>query len=269
MDNEQAARITTTRQTKRRYKDRRQHNTKQSALHQRILTAMIFLKHICSALTSYLLVDTVRCASVAVSESTDVAKQIPSSPSDGKPVILTTWNFDKHIGDGNIWLVEFYSPFCIHCTQFAPTFDEIARAYHNSDQRPTIKVGKVDGNIEKALASRFNINAYPSFFVIDGYKVYSFDQLRSKQNMMQFADGGFKKTDPIPFYSSPMGPIGILQGLLITLGVNAADLFAWSQTRFGVSPLFAGSILFGSVFLGIFVVIVFLAILIPPKLKEH
>jgi thiol-disulfide isomerase/thioredoxin len=202
-------------------------------------------------------------------------KEIPSSASKSatvdeskKPVILTTRNFGEHVGDGNVWLVEFYSPHCIHCTQFAPTYDEIADEFHSSTSH-TVKVGKVDGNMEKALASRFNIYGYPSFFIIDGYKVYPFEQPRSKQNMMQFAEGGYKKIEPLPFYSSPMGPIGILQGSLINFGVKALDVFAWSQTRFGLSPLFAASVLFGAMFMGIFLLIVFLAIAIPPKLKEH
>lgn len=235
---------------------------------------MVYLKPILLALASCVLVKNVRCDNIAVTES-GAEKQIPSSASkpatfnqSEKPVILTTRNFGEYLGDGNIWLVEFYSPHCIHCTQFAPTFDEIASAYHSSNHYP-VKVGKVDGNTEKALASRFNIYGYPSFFIIDGYKVYPFEQPRSKQNMMQFAEGGYKKTEPLPFYSSPMGPIGILQGTLISVGVKAVDVFAWSQIRFGLSPLFAASILFGSVFMGIFLVIVFLAIVIPPKMKEH
>jgi thiol-disulfide isomerase/thioredoxin len=202
-------------------------------------------------------------------------KEIPSSASQPatidetkKPVTLTTRNFAEHVGDGNVWLVEFYSPNCIHCTQFASTYDEIANELHSSTSH-MVKVGKVDGNMEKALASRFNIYGYPSFFIIDGYRVYPFEQPRSKQNMIQFAYGGYKKIEPLPFYSSPMGPIGILQGSLISFGVKALDVFAWSQNRFGLSPLFAASVLFGAVFMGIFLFIVFLAIAIPPKMKEH
>ena len=238
-----------------------------------------YLKPVLIALLSCLLVENGRCESIAVPKSTAADKEIPSSASKSsstldeteKPVILTTRNFGDHVGDGNIWLVEFYSPNCIHCTQFAPTFDEIASTYHspNSNNDPVIKVGKVDGNTEKALASRFNIFGYPSFFIIDGYNVYPFEQPRSKQNMMQFAEGGYRKAEPLPFYSSPMGPIGMLQGLLINVGVKAIDVFAWSQIQFGLSPLFAASLLFGSVFMGLFLVIVFLAIVIPPKVKEH
>jgi len=217
-------------------------------------------------------------------KSTDVddgsgASQIPSSPLqnlkskqvpevDTKPVELTARNFGRHVNSSYVWLIEFYSPHCIHCTEFAATYDEIAKVYHSSDQH-NIKVGKVSGNLERALTSRFAIYAYPSFFVIDGYHVYSFEESRSKKNLMKFAEGGYKQQEALPFYSSPMGPMGLLQGAMITAGIALVDIFAWSQNTFGLSPLMTGGILFGSAFLGCFFLIVFLAIVVTPKVKHE
>ena len=57
----------------------------------------------------------------------------------------------------------------------------------------------------------------------------------------------------IPFYSSPMGPIGRLQGLLIWSGVSLVSFFNWVQTNTGLSPLLVGCCfcvlaVFGSMF---------------------
>lgn len=185
-----------------------------------------------------------------------------------KPVDLTARNFTSQVTDGNVWLVEFYSPKCYHCVEFASTYEEMARFYHSSKSPFKIKVGKVNGEQERALLSRFDIYAYPSFYVIDGYQVYSFEEDRNKKTLMAFAEGGYKKVDPIPFYSSPMGPLGLLQGALITAGMIMADIFAWSQQTLGFSPLVTAGILFVSFFLGCFVVIVLLAIIATPKMKQ-
>jgi thiol-disulfide isomerase/thioredoxin len=183
-----------------------------------------------------------------------------------KPVELTSHNFGSHIGDGNVWLIEFYSPHCTHCVEFAHTYEEISSFYHSSTVHK-IKVGKVNGDEERALTSRFSIYAYPSFYIVDGFQVYAFDKTRTKKVMMLFAEGGYMKEDPIPFYSSPMGPMGLMQGALISAGVALAGVFSWSQNTFGFSPMVTGGIMFGSLFIGCFFMIVFLAIVVTPKAK--
>ena len=61
-----------------------------------------------------------------------------------KPVDLTARNFHEYIGDGNVWLIEFYSPHCVHCIDFAPTYEDIARTYHDPESKAGIRVGKVN-----------------------------------------------------------------------------------------------------------------------------
>lgn len=193
-----------------------------------------------------------------------------SSPSMKAPVQgviqLTARNFNSHVWDGHVWLVEFYAPWCSHCTSFASTYKEIAEHFHAIPDGK-IKVGRVDGDSEKALASRFGVSSYPSFFVVRGLSVYEFSANRSKKNLMDFVDGGYKKTSQIPFYSSPMGPLGLLQALLISTGISVADTFRFLQDDVGVSPLLAGGIMFGTAFIACFIGIVFLAIVITPKTK--
>jgi thiol-disulfide isomerase/thioredoxin len=194
----------------------------------------------------------------------------PTPPASAKAlevIQLTSRNFGKHLSDGNVWLIEFYSPNCGHCVEFAPTYAEIAKYYHGSDAHK-IKVGKVNGEFERALVSRFGIYAYPSIYIVDGWSVYQFQQPRSKKLVMSFAEGGYKRTASISFYASPMGPLGLLQGLLISAGHSLSDFFVWAQRVFGLSPLLVGMILFGSLFLGCFFLIVFLALAIPPRQKR-
>lgn len=184
---------------------------------------------------------------------------------------LTARNFAKTMWSarrGTIWLIEFYSPRCFHCVEFTATYSEIARTYHATTSKPSIKVARINGELERALASRFGVHAYPSFYIVDGFSVYPFEQVRLKRTLMEFAEGGYKKTDAIPFYGSPMGPLGLLQGLLILVGVWIHDLFVWTQKFFGLSTLMVGMIFFGSLFIGCFIFIVLLALICPPKYKQ-
>lgn len=192
----------------------------------------------------------------------------PSRPVNELQVIqLTSRNVGTYLSDGNVWLVEFYSPNCVHCVEFATTYADIARHYHGSDTHK-IKVAKVNGEVERALVSRFGIYAYPSFYIVDGWSVYHFQQPRLKNVLKSFAEGGYKQSGSIPFYTSPMGPLGLTQGLLMSAGHNLSDFFQWSQRTFGLSPRIVGMVLFGSMFLGCFFVIVFLAVVIPPRKKR-
>lgn len=195
-------------------------------------------------------------------------------------ISLNSRNFGKHISDGSVWLVEFYSPHCSHCVEFEALYSDIARYYHSQSisgttkskqskkKQRSIKVGKVNGEIERALVSRFAIDSYPCFFLIDGFRVYKYGGLRLKKNLMAFAEGGYKKDASVPFIESPMGPLGIFQGTLMTAGHIFLDIFQWSQKTFGLSPLIVGMILFGAMFMGCFFLIVSLALIIPEKPKR-
>jgi thiol-disulfide isomerase/thioredoxin len=210
----------------------------------------------------------------AAAAETPVTKDSNTPPTKSENELdviqLTSRNFSRTLSShrDKVWLIEFYSPQCVHCVEFAPTYNDMARIYHGDDTKYNIQVAKVNGEVERALTSRFGIYAYPSFFLVDGFSVYQFDQPRMRNMLMAFAEGGYKKTAPIPFYSSPMGPMGLAQGLLIFCGLLMHDLFQWTQSAFGLSPLLVCMMLFGSIFLGCFFCIVILALAIPPRVKR-
>lgn len=109
-------------------------------------------------------------------------------------VEITSKNFATTIGDGNVWLIEFYTPWCSHCQTFKASYMSIAQAFHSSPKEK-IRVARVDCSVEKALLSRFDVRGFPTFFVVAGWQVYQFDGARSEANLMTFARGGYKKQD--------------------------------------------------------------------------
>jgi len=57
----------------------------------------------------------------------------------------------------DLWIVEFYAPWCGHCKRLEPEWNDAA-----TKLKGEVKVGKVDATVEHKLASRFGINGYPT-----------------------------------------------------------------------------------------------------------
>ena len=74
---------------------------------------------------------------------------------------------------------------------------ELARSLHadNKPEKKQIKVAKIDGDVERAIVSRFNFAGFPSFFLIDGWSVYEYDDGRTVEHMMAYAKDGYRQKE--------------------------------------------------------------------------
>ena len=73
-------------------------------------------------------------------------------------VILNSSNFDKLVTNSpDIWLIEFYAPWCGHCKEFHPEFEKIARA-----TKGLFKLGAVNCEEERDLAQRYKVEGFPT-----------------------------------------------------------------------------------------------------------
>ena len=78
--------------------------------------------------------------------------------TDKDVVVLTDKNFDEVVlGSKDIWLVEFYAPWCGHCKKLEPEWNEAA-----GKLKGTVKLGKVDATVETGLGQRFKVQGYPT-----------------------------------------------------------------------------------------------------------
>lgn len=80
----------------------------------------------------------------------------------GKAVItLTEDDFEeKVLNSEDHWLVEFYAPWCGHCKNLAPEWEEAAKQLRSS--APNIKLGAVDATVATSLASKYGVKGYPT-----------------------------------------------------------------------------------------------------------
>lgn len=76
----------------------------------------------------------------------------------GKVLELTDLTFKERTeNDGEIWLIEFYAPWCGHCKQLQPVFEQL------SEQVPdSVKIGKVDATTSRKVATDHEVKAFPT-----------------------------------------------------------------------------------------------------------
>lgn len=186
---------------------------------------------------------------------------------------LDSRNFDSSLKDGKVWLIEFYAPWCGHCTRFASTYEQIATTLHskqetNPEIERKVNVAKVDGAAERALSSRFGVHGFPTFVLVDGWTVREFTGNRSQESMIAFATKDYEKTEPVPFLFGPFGPMGQTRSLLMRSGTWAIGMYENLTEKRGMSPLVAMAVLCcGGLVIGLISIIV-AGLLFLPKAKQ-
>jgi len=87
------------------------------------------------------------------------------SPSDDV-VELTAANFNhKVVNSDDIWLVEFYAPWCGHCKNLAPEWIKAATAL-----KGVVKVGAVDMDVHGSVGGPYNIRGFPTIKIFGANK---------------------------------------------------------------------------------------------------
>lgn len=92
-----------------------------------------------------------------------------ATAANDKPAALdlTPQNFDKTVlKSSKPALVEFFAPWCGHCKNLAPVYEELGQAFAFASDKVT--VGKVDADEHRDLGRRFGIQGFPTLKWFDG-----------------------------------------------------------------------------------------------------
>ncbi|KAF5359143.1 hypothetical protein D9756_003414 [Leucocoprinus leucothites] len=76
-------------------------------------------------------------------------------------VDLTPDNFDQFVGQGKPALVEFFAPWCGHCKNLAPTYEQLADAFAHAKDKVVIAKVDADG-AGKPLGKKYEVSGFPT-----------------------------------------------------------------------------------------------------------
>lgn len=101
-----------------------------------------------------------------------------SSGSKDDVVELTDDNFDKLVlNSDDVWMVEFFAPWCGHCKSLAPEWSKAA-----TELKGKVKLGALDATVHQSKAAEYGIRGYPTIKFFPGGK-------KSKSDAQDY-DGG-------------------------------------------------------------------------------
>lgn len=76
-------------------------------------------------------------------------------------------NFDKVVLESDKpALVEFFAPWCGHCKNLAPVYEELATKFAAAGDK--VSIAKVDADEHKSLGKRFGVQGFPTIKWFDG-----------------------------------------------------------------------------------------------------
>jgi len=80
--------------------------------------------------------------------------------------------------------IKFYAPWCGHCKRLAPTWDELAQNFADSEN---IQISKVDCTVDKPVCQKYEVRGYPTLiFFHDGEKKESYRGPRDLESLTDF-----------------------------------------------------------------------------------
>lgn len=100
-------------------------------------------------------------------------------------VEFTDQNFEQEVlGSSTPVLVDFWAEWCMPCRMLAPTIEKIAKDYAGK-----VKVGKLDTDANRDVASKYSISAIPTVILFkDGQVSQKFVGLRQEKDFKAALD---------------------------------------------------------------------------------
>lgn len=125
---------------------------------------------------------------MAASVAATVVMTLAASQETGSamdPVTIgTDANFESIIRDNQMVLATFYAPWCGHCKALMPEFAKAATRI--IERNEPYKLVKVDATVHDALATKYNIEGYPTIKLFKNGKDIEYEGGRTTEEMIAY-----------------------------------------------------------------------------------
>jgi len=116
----------------------------------------------------------------------DLSQKLRSKQMASEHVVeFTDQNFEQEVLKSSTpVLVDFWAEWCMPCRMLAPTIEKIAKDYDGK-----VKVGKLDTDANRDVASKYSISAIPTVILFkDGQVAQKFVGLRQEKDFKAALD---------------------------------------------------------------------------------
>jgi len=124
-------------------------------------------------------------------------------------VELTPDNFDSVVNGEKSVFVEFFAPWCGHCKNLAPVWDELGELYKKESE---VVIAKVDADGHKTLGERYGVGGFPTLkFFLKGKDVSSpldYNGGRELEDLVKFTN---EATGAKARVSKPVSKVTVLE----------------------------------------------------------
>ncbi|GFT20048.1 protein disulfide-isomerase TMX3 [Nephila pilipes] len=87
------------------------------------------------------------------------------------------------VRSNGVWLVMFYAPWCGHCKNLEPIWNQVAQSLVDTD----IRVGRIDCTRFTSVATEFSVSGFPTILFIKGHKTVEYRGDRERHEIVDFA----------------------------------------------------------------------------------
>lgn len=126
-------------------------------------------------------------------QATVKSEPVPE-PNDGPVTTLVAHNFNAVVNaPGKTVLLEFYAPWCGHCKQLAPKYEEVGKHFAG---REDVVIAAMDATANDVVDSRFNVKGFPTLYLKTAAgEVVPYSGDRSESDLIHFVESHAKGGD--------------------------------------------------------------------------
>ncbi|XP_003971872.2 protein disulfide-isomerase A6 isoform X1 [Takifugu rubripes] len=126
-------------------------------------------------------------------------QQSGSGGSKKDVVELTDDNFDQMVLEsGEVWMVEFFAPWCGHCKNLEPEWTAAATAV-KEQTKGKVRLGAVDATVHQVVSSRYGIRGFPTIKIFrKGEEPEDYQGGRTRADIIERALDLFSDNAPAP-----------------------------------------------------------------------